>query len=78
MATSENKTDAGPSDNVVQLIKAQSLHTLFAFFDKNRIFQKIWANGEILIFRFDRRHAFFDIHIFKPIFNVDFVDEIKN
>jgi hypothetical protein len=31
----ENKTDVGPSENVVQLIKAHSLHTLFAVFEKN-------------------------------------------
>jgi hypothetical protein len=31
----ENKTDVGPGDNVVQLIKAHSLHTLFAVFEKN-------------------------------------------
>jgi len=34
----KNKTDVGPSDNVVQLIKAHSLHTLFAVFEKNRNF----------------------------------------
>jgi len=31
----ENKTDVGLSDNVVQLIKAHSLHTLFAVLKKN-------------------------------------------
>ena len=36
-----NKTDVGLSDNFVQLIKAHSLHTLFAVFEKNRNFQKI-------------------------------------
>ena len=32
----ENKTEVGSSENVVQLIKAHSLHTLFAVFEKNR------------------------------------------
>ncbi len=32
----ENKTDVDPGDNVVQLIKAHSLHILFADFEKNR------------------------------------------
>jgi hypothetical protein len=33
-----NKADVGPGDKVVQLIKAHSLHTLFAVFEKNRNF----------------------------------------
>jgi len=36
----KNKTDVGPCDNVVQLIKAHSLHTLFAVFEKNQNFEK--------------------------------------
>jgi hypothetical protein len=39
----ENKTDVGSGDNIIQLIKAHSLHTLFAVFGKNRNFQKIWC-----------------------------------
>jgi hypothetical protein len=34
----ENKTYVGQCDNVVPLIKAHSLHTLFAVFEKNRNF----------------------------------------
>jgi hypothetical protein len=37
----ENKTIAGSSDNVVQLAKAHSLHTLFAVFEKNEEFYHI-------------------------------------
>jgi hypothetical protein len=37
----ENKTNAGPSDNVFQLAKAHSLHTLFAVLGKKQNFQKI-------------------------------------
>ncbi len=36
----ENETNVGPSDNVVQLIEAHSLHTLFAVFEKDQNFQK--------------------------------------
>jgi len=46
----ENEIDVGPSDNVVQLIEAHSLHTLFAIFEKNRnftiytwFFWKFWS-----------------------------------
>jgi hypothetical protein len=34
----KNKTDVGPSDKVVQLIEAHSLHTLFAVFENHLIF----------------------------------------
>jgi hypothetical protein len=37
----KNKTDVGSCENIVQLIKAHSLHTLFAVFEKNRNFEKI-------------------------------------
>ena len=40
----ENKTDVGPSDNVVQLIKAHSLHTSFAVFEKKLKFNKNYRN----------------------------------
>ena len=36
--TFENETGVGPGDNLVQLIKAHSLHTSFAVFEKNRNF----------------------------------------
>jgi hypothetical protein len=37
----ENKTDVDPSDNVVQLIKAHSLHTLSAVSEKIEIFENL-------------------------------------
>jgi hypothetical protein len=56
----ENKTDVGPGDNVVQLIKAHSLHTLFAVFEKIRYFQKLdkvikfcqsrWISSQTIVF----------------------------
>ncbi len=50
-ANFKNKTDVGPGDNVVQLIKAHSLHTLFHVFEKNQNFQKkSGENCEISIF----------------------------
>jgi hypothetical protein len=41
----KNKTDVGPSDNVVQLVKAHILHILFVVFEKNRNFIVTPANA---------------------------------
>jgi len=41
----ENETDVGPNDNVVQLIKAHSFHTLFVVFENFTIYKKhfVWS-----------------------------------
>ena len=46
----KNKTDVGPSDIVIQLIKAHSLHTLFAIFEKKcQIKKKPDVNGNKMV-----------------------------
>jgi len=73
-----NKTDVGLSDNVVQLIKAHSLHTLFPVFEKKRNFQIFQVSKSCQLRTTLWRHAHVDVHIFKTIFDEDFVDKIKN
>jgi hypothetical protein len=50
--TFKDKTGVGPSDNVVQLIKAHILHILFVVSEKDQDFQKICATISIPKSRF--------------------------
>ncbi len=60
----ENKTDVGPSDNLVQLIKAHSLHSLSAVFEINRNLKKMLV---LFIYYDDIRNKRF-LHFFKMLY----------